>query len=69
MITKYNMTTGELTYQSKQKCSGASRPKPHEIADLVASLQLLEIEVKPESKSQPADLLSIPVSDFLRDQK
>jgi hypothetical protein len=68
MITKYNMTSGELTYQSRQEERAASEPKPHELADLITSLQLLEIEVKPESRTIPADLLSISVDDFLRHQ-
>ncbi len=68
MITKYNMASGELTYQSKQENKPASESSPHELADLITSLQLFEIEVKPESRTMPADLLSITVADFLRHQ-
>jgi hypothetical protein len=68
MITKYNMTSGELTYQNKQESRAASEPKPHELANLITSLQLIEIEVRPESKTIPADLLSISAADFIRRQ-
>ncbi len=68
MITKYNMASGELTYQNRQDNQAASSPKPHELADLITSLQLIEIKVQPESKTIPADLLSISVPDFLRRQ-
>jgi hypothetical protein len=68
MITKYNMASGELTYQSTQEARLAPEPKPHELADMITSLQLVEIEVRPESRTIPADLLSVSVSDFLRRQ-
>jgi len=68
MITKYNMASGELTYQSRQKTEAVSEPKPHELVDLITSLQLIEIEVKPESSSMPANLLSVSIAGFLRGQ-
>ena len=68
MITKYDMTSGELTYQSKQENRASSEHKPHELADLITSLQLVEIEVKPESRTMPANLLTVSVDDFLRSQ-
>jgi hypothetical protein len=68
MITKYNMTSGELTYQSKRESRGASEPKPHELADLITSLQLVEIEVRHEPRAIPADLLSVSAADFIRRQ-
>lgn len=68
MITKYDMTSGELTYQSKQASRAALEPKPHELADLITSLQLVEIEVRHESRTIPADLLSVSAADFIRRQ-
>lgn len=66
MITKYDMASGELTFQSKHDTR--VDPKPHELVDLITSLQLIEIEVKQESRTIPADLLSISVADFLNQQ-
>ncbi len=68
MITKYNMASGELTYQNKQESRAALEPKPHELANLITSLQLIEIEVRPESRTIPADLLLISAADFIRSQ-
>ncbi len=67
MITKYNMISGELTCQSKQDRT-VPRHRPNELADLTASLQLIEIEVRQETKGIPADLISVPIAGFLRRQ-
>jgi len=68
MITKYNMASGELTYQDKREDRTLPGPSPSELADLITSLQLVEIEVTSESKTIPADLLSISAADFVRRQ-
>lgn len=68
MITKYNMASGELTYQDKREDRTLLGPSPSELADLITSLQLVEIEVTSESKTIPADLLSISAADFVRRQ-
>ncbi len=68
MITKYNMASGEITYQSKLENGAASKTSPRELIDMITSLQLVEIEVKPVSKSIPVDILSISASEFLRRQ-
>ncbi len=68
MITKYNMASGELTYQSKPATRAAAISEPHELIELITSLQLLEIEVTPESRTIPADLLSISAREFLNRQ-
>lgn len=68
MITKYNMASGELTYLGKQEERAALVPSPSELANLITSMQLVEIEVTSESKTIPADLLSISVEEFLRRQ-
>ena len=69
MITKYNMKSGELTYQSERESRAALEPKPHELADLITSLQLVEIEVRTESRTIPVDLLSVSAADFIRSQR
>jgi hypothetical protein len=68
MITKYNMTSGELTYQTAPEEQAATGPSPSELANLITSLQLIEIEVTHESNAMPADLFSISVEEFLRHQ-
>lgn len=68
MITKYNMASGELTYHSERENRAAFEPKPHELADMITSLQLVEIEVRTESRTIPADLLSVAPADFIRRQ-
>jgi hypothetical protein len=68
MITKYNMASGELTYQSKPATEAVAISEPHELIELITSLQLLEIQVTPESRTIPADLLSISAREFLNRQ-
>lgn len=68
MITKYNMTSGELTCQTSQKAKIEVAPKPHEFADLVASLQQIEIEIQPKTKAIPVDMALVSIDRFLRQQ-
>jgi len=68
MITKYDMASGELTYQGKREDRTLLGPSPSELVDMITSLQLIEIEVTSEEKTIPADLLSISAAYFVRRQ-
>ncbi len=68
MITKYDMTSGGITYQSNRDGLAANETRRHGPVDLATSLQLIELEVRTESPAIPADLVSISVSDFLNTQ-
>ncbi len=68
MITKYNMASGELTYQAMPEEQAATGPSPSELANLITSLQLVEIEITHEPNAMPADLFSVSVEEFLRCQ-
>jgi hypothetical protein len=69
MITKFNMASGELTYQTRQKGTAEVASNPYELIDQTPSLQLVEIAIQPQLKSMPLDLASVSIDEFLGHQE
>ncbi len=66
MITKYDMASGESTYQTrKNEPTEALVPRPFELVELIPSLQLVEITIQPEPSPMPPDMASISIAEFL----
>lgn len=68
MITKFNMASGESTYQTGQKVATTAAPGHYEMTDLAPSLQLVEVSIQPESNIMPPDLASVSIAEFLKHQ-
>ena len=66
MITKYDMTSGEQIYQTRQSGKVAVAPAPYVLIGPTPSLQLVEVKSQPEPEIMPHDMATISISDFLR---